>query len=168
MVATRAAVDRCGAGYGDPPFALQGGHRERRPKGPEDSHQAPGWDLPSTTNSPRMMAGPPGGSGQRLCLSRWPQGLGQRHAGIGYELVLSSRCSCAADGGTVAECPSVLRRASACGCRAGYRRAQDLTGHYSAALGGLSASTADGGPVGGCANCRVLFFAPAASCRADR
>ena len=74
----------------------------------------------------------------------------------------------AADGGTVAECPSVVRRASACGCRAGYRRAQDLTGQDSAALGGLSASTADGGPVGGCANCRVLLFAAAAYCRADR
>ena len=28
---------------------------------------APGWDLPSILNSPRTMAGPPGGSGQRHC-----------------------------------------------------------------------------------------------------
>ena len=43
-----------------------------------------------------------------------------------------------------------------------------LQGQDSAALGGLSASAADGGPVGGCADCRVLFFAPAAYCRAGR
>ena len=79
-----------------------------------------------------------------------------------------SRCSCAADGGAVAECPSVLRHASAGDCRAGYWRAQDLTGQDCAALGRLSASAADGGPVGGCADCRVLFFAPSAYCRADR
>ena len=45
MVATRAADGGCGAGYGDPPFALQGGHRERRTKGPGDSHQHQGRGL---------------------------------------------------------------------------------------------------------------------------
>ena len=36
--------------------------------------------------------------------------------------------------------------------------AHDFTRHYSAALGRLSASTADGGPVGGSAYDRILFF----------
>ena len=39
MVATRTADDCCGAGYGDPPFVLQGGHRERRPTETEVWHQ---------------------------------------------------------------------------------------------------------------------------------
>ena len=42
VVATRAADGGCGAGYGDPPFALQGGHRAQRPTGTEDSHQHQG------------------------------------------------------------------------------------------------------------------------------
>ena len=33
VVATRAADGGCGAGYCDPPFALQGGHCERRATG---------------------------------------------------------------------------------------------------------------------------------------
>ena len=35
----RAAVDRSGPGYGDPPLLRQGGHRERRSTEQEDSHQ---------------------------------------------------------------------------------------------------------------------------------
>ena len=70
--------------------------------------------------------------------------------------------------GTAAEHRPVLCCAVAGSCRAGYRSAEDLTGQDSAALGGSSASAADGGTVGGCADCRVLFFAPAAYCRADR
>ena len=35
----RAAIDRSGAGYGDPPLFRQGGHRERRSTEQEDSHQ---------------------------------------------------------------------------------------------------------------------------------
>ena len=41
-----------------------------------------------------------------------------------------ARCSCAAGGGTAGGRPPVLRHAFACGCRAGYRCAQDLSrGH---------------------------------------
>ena len=69
-----------------------------------------------------------------------------------------SRCSCAAHGGTAARRPPVLRHVSAGGCRAGHRRAQDLIGQDLAALGGLFASSADGGPVGGSAHDHVLFF----------
>ena len=42
VVATRAADGGCGAGYNDPPFALQGGYCARLPKGPEESHQHQG------------------------------------------------------------------------------------------------------------------------------
>ena len=42
VVATRTDVDRRGAGYGVPPLVPKGGHQERRPKGPEDSHQHQG------------------------------------------------------------------------------------------------------------------------------
>ena len=42
VVVTRAADGGCGAGYGDPPFALQGGHRERRPTATVDWHQHQG------------------------------------------------------------------------------------------------------------------------------
>ena len=43
-----------------PRTTLQGARRQS---------PAPEWDLPSTTNSPRTMAGPPGVSGQRRCWS---------------------------------------------------------------------------------------------------
>ena len=54
--------------------------------------------------------------------------------------------------------------------RAGYRSAQDLVvipsfSHASISHGALGA--ADGGAVGGGADCRVFFLAPAADCRAD-
>ena len=58
VVATRAADGGCGAGYGDPPFALQGGHRERRPFGDRSLAPAPRWVLPSILSSRRTMAGP--------------------------------------------------------------------------------------------------------------
>ena len=65
------------------------------------------------------------------------------------------RCSCAADGGgTGGRILSEVRRA--CGCRAGYRCAEDLAGHGSASYGGLFTSDADGGTVGGSADCRDL------------
>ena len=38
VVATRAAVDRCGAGNGVPPLEREGGH-VRRPTGTDDRHQ---------------------------------------------------------------------------------------------------------------------------------
>ena len=65
------------------------------------------------------------------------------------------RCSCATDGGgTGGRILSEVRRA--CGCRAGYRCAEDLAGHGSASYGGLFTSDADGGTVGGSADCRDL------------
>ena len=42
VVATRTDVDRRGAGHGVPPLVPKGGHQERRPKGPEDSHRHQG------------------------------------------------------------------------------------------------------------------------------
>ena len=48
---------------------------------------APGWDLPSTLNSPRTMAGPPGGSGQRHCWSPGRRGSCSGTQASGYELV---------------------------------------------------------------------------------
>ena len=63
---TMAAV----LGYGDPPFVLQGGHRERRPTRTESLAPAPRWVLPSILSSRRTMAGPAGRSGQRHCWSR--------------------------------------------------------------------------------------------------
>ena len=74
VVATRAAVDRCGAGYGVPPLVLQGGHRERRPTGTEDWHQHRGGPCRFFLSSFRTMAGPLGRSGQRHCLSRGRRG----------------------------------------------------------------------------------------------
>ena len=56
-------------------------------QGTRGQSPAPGWDLPSTTNSPRTMAGPPGGERTEALLEPLPQGQVQRHAGIGYELV---------------------------------------------------------------------------------
>ena len=46
---------------------------------------------------------------------------------------------------------------SAVASRAGYRRAQDLSGQNPAATCG-PASSAEGGTVGGCADCRVFFL----------
>ena len=76
------------------------------------------------------------------------------------------RCACAAFGGTGGGSPSEDRCAVA--SRAGYQRAQDLTGLGSASHGGPSSSAADGGTVDGSAHDRVLFFSSGADCRADR
>ena len=97
-----------------------------------------------------------------------PQERDRRHAGVGYEIAQNLEVPSAADGRTAARRPPVLRHLLAGGCRAGHRSAEDLPGHDSAALGGSSAPAADGGTVGACADCLVLFFAPAAYCRADR
>ena len=80
MVATRAAADRCGAGYGVPPLVLQGGHRERRPAG--DRRLAPpGWDLPSILTSPTA------GTRPASMVEQWPHEKVERHTGVGNELV---------------------------------------------------------------------------------
>ena len=124
--------------------------------------------MPSTLNFPRTMAGPPGGERPAALSEPWPQreaaAARRRRVRVGP----STRCSCAADGGTAAEHRPVLCCAVAGGCRAGYRSAEDLPGQDSAALGGRSAPAADGGTVGARADCRVFFLAPAAYCRADR
>ena len=57
-----------------------------------------------------------------------------------------------------------LLRAGA--CRAGYRRAQDLSGPNPTAFCGLS--SAEGRTVGGGAHDRVLLFSSTADCQADR
>ena len=54
MVATRAADGGCGAGYGDPPFALQGGHRERdAPRGQETVTSTRVGARPGSVTDPR-------------------------------------------------------------------------------------------------------------------
>ena len=97
-----------------------------------------------------------------------PQGKLERHAGIGYEIVQSLDVPVPQMGEQLPIIVQFFAAQLPVVARAGYRSAEDLTGQDSAALGGLSASAADGGPVGGCADCRVLFFAPAAYCRAGR
>ena len=79
------SVDRCGAGYSVPPFANVGTLRTP-PYGDRRLAPAQRWALPTTTNSFRTMAGPPGGSGQRHCLSRGRRGRLSGTAGIEYEL----------------------------------------------------------------------------------
>ena len=81
-----------------------------------------------------------------------PQGEVQRHAGIGYELAQNLDVPLLH---MVEQLPDVLQFFATClpvVAEQGYRRAQDLTGQDSAALGGLSASAADGGPAGGSAH----------------
>ena len=88
VVATRAADGGCGAGYSDPPFALQGGHCVRRPKGRDESHQHQG----GTCRASRTLLGRwQAHRGERpAALSEpWPQGMLLRHDGVGYEIVLS-------------------------------------------------------------------------------
>ena len=75
-----------------------------------------------------------------------------------------SRCSCSADGGSVAEYRSVLRRTPTCS-RAGYRSAQDLASRCSSAT--LLSRAAAGGTAGSSANDHFLFLA-AADCGAER
>ena len=115
---------------------------------------APRWALPSF-----MSSLPTGEERPEALLAAGRSAATRRHR---VRTRPESRCSCAARGGPAAERPPVLRHVSAGGCRAGYRRAQDLTGQDSAALGGLSASTADGGPAGGSAHDRFLCFSTAA------
>ena len=63
-----------------------------------------------------------------------PQGEVQRHAGIGYELAQNLDVPVLVD--QLPNVLPVLRQVSAGGCRAGYRRAQDLTGQDSASAWG--------------------------------
>ena len=60
VVARRAAVDRCGAGYAVPPLVPQGGHRERRPAGAEDwhKHRAEYFELSSDDGRPTARTRP--------------------------------------------------------------------------------------------------------------
>ena len=88
VVATRAADGGCGAGYSDPPFALQGWHCVRRPKGPDESHQHQG----GTCRVLRTLLGrwqAHRGEGPAALSEPWPQGMLLRHDGVGCEIVLS-------------------------------------------------------------------------------
>ena len=135
-VAARTSDRSHGAGCSPSPQLGWGGSRRTKAYG---HRRQPARVLPSTSNFPLMMAGPLGGSGRRPC---WSRG---RRKGTGGTPESGrdrpeSRGPCAADGRTAAQCPSVVCLFPAGGCRAGYRRAQDLIGPDSAALGGLSAS----------------------------
>ena len=69
VVATRTDVDRRGAGYGVPPLVPKGGHKERRPKGPEDSHQHQGGTCRVLRTLLGRWQAHLGVSGQRYCWS---------------------------------------------------------------------------------------------------
>ena len=90
-----------------------------------------------------------------------PQGEVQRHAGIGYELAQNLDVPVLH---MVEQLPDVLQFFATC---LPVVTEQVFIGQDSAALGRLSASTADGGPVGGGAHDHVLFFV-AADCGAER
>ena len=160
VVATRTDVDRRGAGFGDPPFALQGAHRERRPTGTRLA-PAPGWDLPSTLSSRRMMAGPPGRSGQKHC---WSPGRRRSCSGTPASDTSWSRLSmllCRRWWKSCRMSSSSLPRSS----RAGYRSAQDPASRFSSAT--LVSRHAAGGTVGGSADDRFLLLVTA-ECGAPR
>ena len=145
--------------YGVPPLVLQGGHRERRPTGTEDWQQHWGGSLLSVSSSRRTMAGPQVGSGPRHCLSLGRSGAHHRRLALHAD----PRCACAADGRPAGGIHAGARHCDPC---AGCRSAQDFSGPNPAAFCGL-ASSAEGGAVGGSADC-VFFLSPAAVCRADR
>ena len=167
MVATRAAVDRCGAGYGVPPLVLQGGTANAALRGQKSGTStrvgpAEYYELSSDDGRPT------GGERPAALSEPWPQGKLMRHAGIGYEIVQSLDVLVPQMGEQLPNVVQFFAVQLPVVAEPGYRSAEDLPGQDSAALGGLSASAADGGPDGGCADCRVLFFAPAAYCRPDR
>ena len=75
VVATRAAVDRCGAGNGVPPLVPEGGHHERRPTGQ------------TTGTSTRLGPARPGGMRPKSLFELRPQEKVEQHGRIGYQLV---------------------------------------------------------------------------------
>ena len=77
VMATRAAEGGSGAGYGDPPFALQVGHLPGQKIGTSTGY----FELSSDDGRPTA------GMRPASMLEPWPQGKGERHSGIGYELV---------------------------------------------------------------------------------
>ena len=89
VVATRAADGGCGAGYGDPPFVLQGGHRERRTlrgqKIGTSTEVGPAEYFELSSDDGR----PTAGMRPAALLEPLPRVKLQRHAGIGYEIVQS-------------------------------------------------------------------------------
>ena len=89
-------------------------------------------------------------------LEPWPQGLGQRQAGIGYELVLALDVPVLQ---TEEQLPSVLQFFAA---------HLPMVAEQVVDVPKISQDRTPQRLGDGCANCRVLFFAPAASCRADR
>ena len=91
----------------------------------------------------------------------------ERHfmEGLGKRLPVraDSRSPCAAYGG---HSVGVLSSLGLAGCRAGYRSTQGLLVIVS--FSGGARGAADCGTVGGSTYDRILLFAPAAQCRADR
>ena len=154
-----AAVDRNFPGVSTSPFSRQDDRGPaQRPTGTEERRhrvlRAVKWRWGACEGFPATLSG-------------WAAGTtgsgsaAHRGADCRFRPSGTDSGSCWAVGGTVAERPSILPHALAGGCRACfelwgtavYRRAQDLTWHDSAALGGLSASTADGRTVGGSRSC---------------
>ena len=86
QLSTRAAVDRCGAGYGAPPLVLPRWTPRTPPYGDRRLAPAPGWDLPSFfehfSEDIRI-----GGMRPRFLLDPRPQEKLEQYGGIGYELV---------------------------------------------------------------------------------
>ena len=121
-------VDRCGAGYGVTPFVPQGGHRERRPT--ETEH----WHQHGSGTCRVMMAGLLQGRGWLPC---WSPSRRRRLSGTAALVTRWSRLSmllCCRWYNSCRTSSSSSPR-SACGCRAGYQRAQDLfRGHPFAQL----------------------------------
>ena len=152
VVATRAAVDRCWLRC--PTTRTPRWTLRTPPYGDRRLAPAPRWALPSTTNSPRTMAGSLVRSGQRHCLSRGRRGRCSVTQASGTNLPRISMFLCCTWWSC---CPT----SSSFPPRLSVVAEQDLIGQDSAALGGLSASTADGGPVGGSAHDHILFFVAA-------
>ena len=153
MAEARAAIDRSGPGYGDPPLLRQGGHRDRRSTEHEDSHQDREGEENLKKYTAKFRKTPPPQAGQA--------GVARRHRVRNRP---EFRCPCTADGGTVAEYRSVLRRTLTCS-REGYRSAEDLASRCSSAT--VVSRHAAGGTAGGGADDRFLVFA-AADCGAAR
>ena len=94
VVATRAADGGCGAGYSDPPLALQGGHCVRRLEGPDECHQHQGgtcrvlWTLLGRWRAHRRE------SGQRHCRSPGRRGRWRGMSASGTSWSIDSMFLC--------------------------------------------------------------------------
>ena len=136
------------------------------PQGARRQSPAPGWDLASTMNFPRTMAGPPGVSGQRHC---WSPGRRGRCSDTQASSTNSPRTSMFLLLQMVEQlpnCRAVLCHVSTGVCRAGYRSAEGLASRCSFAT--LVSRHAAGGTAGGSADDYLLLFDIAADYGAAR